>query len=365
MLYYLTDALLVKSTSPQYNDVISAVENLAISVFERKHELYGDFNVLDAMSKNTDLGLRSRSILNRIVQNYPSRSIPKEITYYVEVVPKVFIRKRLVNHRIVVQLPVSELQDSRSVQASCLIGEFYYDCKFFRQILLRYMKHKDLTTPICFDDIAGCGSTLIDHVKQYLKGDKRPTLAIVDTDKKYPSQPIQANTTCGKCIRKYVDNVLYKFIHMNVHEAENLVPMEVIDNLNWIGAGVGFKKSFDTLRNHPESEDILAFFDIKKGIKNCPELKASKEYQDFCELCCSFDPSNPANTNFYQYFSNLADDAVIFPMLSKKLLKDAINYMKTHSNDDFQLLGYQKREWIKISKMMLNWGICRNNEAVN
>lgn len=365
MLYYLTDALLVDTTSPQYRDVISAVENLAISVFERKHELYGDFNVLDTMSKNKDIGLRPRSILNRIAQNYPSRSIPKEITYYIEVVPNVVIRKRLIDHRIVVQLPVSELLDSKSVQASCLIGEFYYDCKFFRQILLRYMKQKGLTTPIRFDDIAGCGSTLIDHVRQYLKGDKRPTLAIVDTDKKYPTQAILPNTTCGKCIGKYVDNVLYKFIHLNVHEAENLVPLEVVDNLHWSGAGVGFKQTYDTLRNHPESEDVLAFFDIKKGIKNSPELQSSQAYQDFAELCCSFDPSNAAHTNFHQYISSLASDVVLFPMLSNNLLKDAVEYMKSHSDDMFQLLEYQKREWIKISKMMLNWGICRNNEAVN
>lgn len=365
MLYYLTDALPVENTSPQYWDVISAVENLAISVFESKHELYGDYNVLMTLSKNTDIGQRGRNILNRIVQNYPTRSIPLEITYYVEVVPSVTIRKRIKNHRIVVQLAVCELQDSRSVQETCLIGEFYYDCQFFRQILLRYKRVKGVTTPVCFEDVAGCGGTVINHVRQYLKSNKRPTLAIVDTDKKYPSQPVKTNSTCGKCVGKYVDDVLYRLLHLNVHEAENLVPLEVVDNLHWTGAGVGFKKSYDTLRNHPESEDILAFFDIKNGIKKSPEFKASLVYQDFARLCCSYDPSNPAYANFNQYVLALGNNSVIFPMLSNNLLKDAIGYMKSHSEIDFQLLEFQKREWIKISKLMLNWGYCRNKEAIN
>lgn len=90
-----------------------------------------------------------------------------------------------------------------------------------------------------------------------------------------------------------------------------------------------------------------------------------RSLKDTGYIGCSFNPSNPANTNFHQYISNLAGDAAIFPMLSNNLLKDAIDYMKSHSDDIFQLLEYQKREWIKISKIMLNWGICRNNEAVN
>ena len=108
MLYYLSNALLVTTTSPEYRDVIAAVDNLAISAFESKHELFGDFNVMEALSRNTDLGLRSRLVLNRIVQNYASCSIPLEISYYVEVVPNVRNRKRLVGRRVVVQLAACE-----------------------------------------------------------------------------------------------------------------------------------------------------------------------------------------------------------------------------------------------------------------
>lgn len=365
MLYYLSNALLVTTTSPEYRDVIAAVDNLAISAFESKHELFGDFNVMEALSRNTDLGLRSRLVLNRIVQNYASCSIPLEISYYVEVVPNVRNRKRLVGRRVVVQLAACELLDSKSVQESCLIGEFYYDCQFFRQILLRYKRKNGLTTPVCFEDIAGCGDTVIDHVRQYLIRDKRPTLAIVDSDKKYPSQPIMSNSTCGKCKGKYVENVLYKLLHMNVHEAENLIPLEVIDNLHWTGYGVDFKRAYDSLRSNPDTETILAFFDIKNGIKNTDEFRNSQEYQAYARICCLCDSSSQGHSDFDQFISSLADKGVVFPMLSKNLLRDAIDYMKSHSADDFLLMKFQEREWNRISAKMINWGICRNKEALN
>lgn len=63
-----------------------------------------------------------------------------------------------------------------------------------------------------------------------------------------------------------------------------------------------------------------------------------RSLKDTGYIGCSFNPSNPANTNFHQYISNLAGDAAIFPMLSNNLLKDAIDYMKSHSDDIFQLL---------------------------
>lgn len=366
MLFYLTDQLLIAEDSPEYDDVMSAICNIAVAVFEHKHDLRGDYKVLKAMSTCSALDKRSRSVIHQVSANYESMPIPREITYYIEVVQEVDRQHRKEGNRVVTQVCYKELTNSSGTQKTCLIGEFYYDCDFYRFILNWFKKENNLgKIATAFENVSGNGITVIDHVKQYLKRDKRPTICIVDTDKKYPSQPIKSNSTCGKCMNKYGDDVKYKFIALEVQEVENLVPLDVIDSLNWNGAGVEFKKHFDTLRNHAESEQILAYFDIKNGIKNDNMFLKEEAYRAFAKLCYSYDVNNPPNSDFETHCKQLPPDGVIFPMLSSNLLRNSNEYLKTHPNVQFTLLDYQKKEWIKIAQSMLNWGVCRNQESLH
>lgn len=366
MLYYLTSDLIVEPESASYSDVIAAVTNIAIAVFERKHELRGEYNALEFFAKCEGLDLRSRLVVKNILTNYETKTIPAEISYYVEVVVNVTIRKRLNGKYIVTQIPACKLKDSQSTQASCLIGEYYYDCQFYRKILHWYKTINTITTPIRFEDVSGNGDTIVEHIKQYLKRDKRPCLCIVDTDKKYPSQPIREGTTCGKCAGKYVEDVLYKCIHLNVQEVENLIPLDIIDAQKWKGPFSSVNKdSFDKLRGNSNSEMILAFFDIKEGIKKNEMLINDPEYRTFAKLCCACDPNNAANTDFDGHLDSIPDGSVIYNMLCNNLLKNAIEYMKNNPGLDPSLMEFQKVEWLKIAKAMLNWGICRNEESLN
>jgi hypothetical protein len=366
MLFYLTNQLLVAEGTPDYVDVISAICNIAVSVYEHKHELRGDYDILKKMSSCEALDHRSRNVIYQVYSNYETMPIPREITYYVEVVYNISTRKRIAGNCVITQIEYKELMDSKSTQATCLVGEFYYDCEFYRYILNWYKnEHHFDKVGTTFEDVSGSGSSTIDHVKQYLKRDKRPTICIVDTDKKYPSQPIQYSSTCGKCMNKYVENVIYRFIHLNVQEVENLVPLDVVDALNWSGAGVGFKKSFDTLRGHDNSEELLAYFDVKNGIKKDELFLKNSDYRAYAEACCSCDPSNPASVDFMSYSNSLPLKGNLFPMLSNNLLKDANEYLRNNADIKFTLLEFQKKEWMKIARSMLNWGVCRNKEGLN
>ena len=366
MLFYLTNQLLVTEGTAEYADMVSAICNIAVSVYEHKHELRGDYDILKKMSSCNALDLRSRNVIYQVYCNYETMPIPREISYYVEVVYKVNNRKRIKGQYVVTQIEYKELLDSKSTQATCLIGEFYYDCDFYHYVLNWYKKKQHFDkVGTTFEDISGNGVSTIDHLRQYLIRDKRPTICIVDTDKKYPSQPIQNNSTCGKCMKKYVDNVIYRFIHLNVQEVENLIPLDVVDALKWSGAGAAFKKAFDTLREHNNSEELLAYFDLKNGIKKDDLFLNAPEYRAFAEACCSCDPSNPAYGSFSTYSNALPFKGVIFPMLSNNLLRDANDFLRNNADFPFALQKFQKKEWIKIARSMLNWGICRNREGLN
>lgn len=72
-------------------------------------------------------------------------------------------------------------------------------------------------------------------------------------------------------IRKKI--TIYKFLPIDVHEIENLIPTNFIDMLNiWnTDACRQNKEYFDYLKN--DAERILPFFDFKKGIRKTNDLK--------------------------------------------------------------------------------------------
>ena len=83
-----------------------------------------------------------------------------------------------------------EFLDTKSTQECCLIGEYYYDCKFFRRILSWFKGKNGITLPTVFEDIDGGGDDTYKKVKQFVGRNKRPTLCIVDSDRRYPEQTI-------------------------------------------------------------------------------------------------------------------------------------------------------------------------------
>ena len=366
MLFYLTDSLLVDKSSSDYLGIITAISNIAIAVYESKHSINGDITIMDSMSKNEDLDFRSRMVLNNVVQQYSIQPIPQQITYYIEVtngVAEPSLRK--VGNRKVAQISYNEFLDTKSTQECCLIGEYYYDCEFFQLILNWYKRLLGISLSTNLENIDGGGDDTLKKVKQFVGRNKRPTICIVDSDKKYPEQEIATNSTCGKCMNLYPDRFIYRFIALNVQETENLVPLSVIDNLSWVGKAKPHKDSFDHLRNSPECMDILPFFDIKKGIQYHKSLFQDSMYLTYVKKCCSCNPNIPDGKEFDDLLKHSSEKDVIYPSLLKDLLKDSLEYISTNKIETFDLLEFQEKEWKNIAQNMLNWGFCRNAESVS
>ncbi len=365
MLFYLTDSLLVDKSSNDYLGILTAISNIAIAVYESKHSINGDIMILEFMSKNGDLDFRSRMILNNVVQQYSILPIPQQITYYIEITKDIIEPSlRKVGNREVAQINYKEFLDTKSTQECCLIGEYYYDCKFFQIILSWYKRFFDISLSTKFEDIDGSGDDTSKKVKQFVGRNKRPTICIVDSDKKYPEQEIAKNSTCGKCMNLYPNRFIYRFIALNVQETENLVPLSIVDNLPWVGEAKPHKESFDYLRNSPEYLDILPFFDIKKGIQYHKSLFQDPKYLTYVKKCCSCNPNIPNGEELDDLLKHSSEKKVIYPSLLKDLLKDSLDYISRNKIETFDLLEFQKKEWNKIAQNMLNWGFCRNAENI-
>lgn len=362
MLFYLADSLLVDKNSSEYFEIVTAISNIAIAAFESKHSISGDIRILEFMSKNVDIDIRARMVLNNVVQQYATQPIPQSITFYLEVVKECLENSfRKDGNRIIAQMSYKEFLDTKSTQECCLIGEYYYDCKFFRRILSWFKEKNGIALPTIFEDIDGGGDDTYKKVKQFVGRNKRPTICIVDSDKRYPEQTIAENSTCGKCMRLYPNIPFYRFIVLNVQEVENLVPLSVIDGLSWSGDAKYQKESYDYLTKAKNSSELLAYFDIKKGIRYYQSLFKDPKYVDYVEKCCLCHP----NIEIPKDYSSLKEGSIIYPSLRKDLLKDSLDLISKKGISSFDLMNYQEKEWTTIAEQMLNWGFCRNIESVS
>lgn len=366
MLFYLTDSLFVDQNANDYLEIATAISNISIAVYESKHSINGDYRILEHMSKNADIDIRARKILNNVVQQFAFYSIPQCISFYIEVVREIVNQPlREEGSKQIAQICYKEFLDTKSTQESCLIGEYYFDCKFFRVILNWYKMKKGITLSTSFEDIDGSGDDTYKKIKQFVGRNKRPTLCIVDSDRKYSKQEIAKDSTCGKCMKLFPQKYIYRFVALNVHEVENLVPLSIIDGIPWIGDAKSHKTAFDYLRNSPEYIEILSFFDIKMGIRYYESLFKDSDYLSYVAKCCSCHPKIPKGEQFDSYIKTLSEKDVIYPSLLKSLLKNSLEYISNNKITSFELLDFQEKEWCIIAQNMLNWGFCRNNENVS
>lgn len=354
MLFILSDELIVDRTHNKYNNIMRAVKKIATSVFESKHLLSGSIHVLTYFRDyfNTDEDLYC--LFNFLVNNYYSTSYDF-IKRRVEVVIDITIDKRYENGYEIYQSKIDDYQDTSFCQRTILIGEDLNDCIIYEIILRRYIKEKELNINYQFEFENGGGQNCCKVIEKNIR-DKKIFLSILDTDRKYPKADIGSTLkSCKKFFK--LNNAKFTIIELDVHEIENLLPFNLMDNEDCDGELKLKKEKFDLLRkNGPE---LLQFFDIKHGIKK-QDIKGDEEYKNFAQKCCECDNSI---TNFEEYYNNLEDDNYIYLPLCRIFKK--IRQQLENDNTQLILLDFQKQEWEKLGKNLLEFGCARNKEALN
>jgi len=193
-------------------------------------------------------------------------------------------------------------------------------------------------------------------------------VCIVDTDKKYPTDTPKEDSTYSLCAA-IPQNQIYHFMALEVHEVENLIPLNYIDNLPWSqynSADRVNKKHFDYLRN--DANHILPYYDYKSGIRKNQELLSSQEYMAFAEECFNLDEEL---TNQYHSFSAYVStknnkDELLYKLFSGSfLITHTLEMIKGHSQPtEPELLPFQEHNWNMIGSTLLNWCIAESKDAM-
>lgn len=364
MFIHLDDSLLVDEMDPIFNNVVRAVRNLAVAAFENKHILYGDWNVIVAMRQHFRYDKDVWDVLNSIYQLYHRAGCPMEVSYYLRVVKEVGEGGFDENGKRYEPISYTVFEDTKATQECNLISEDFNDCVFYRQVVDYYKKQKGIVLPCNFYNVSGSGERTVENVRKCVFENKQVSICIVDTDKKYPEQGLNRKKACYKCQRIGKNVPSYLFVPLDVQEVENLVPFNVLEFLEWNAESQKNKDAFCELLNKKDTEYVVAYFDIKKGIVKDELLKTDEKYMNYAKICFGLNPEPTAHGDFDAYVEGIPDEGVVYRHLLAGLLKRYLEYVESDPSFKIELLEYQKREWEKISKAMLTMGCSRGKEAI-
>lgn len=372
MILYLTDSLRInKEDDPAlFVRYKHCIRNIANSVIEGNHILRGDYDILNDSCKMFEGDDEFYIFFKNLVNNYSTLTVPPDITYYIEVV-KENPSESVIDGCTVSQRVIDDFYMADSLLCCQLVCEDENDCMFYRFVADWYLKEEKLRYNLKMSAEGGGGDRTIDKVIKHI-GFNRICICIVDTDQKYPEMDI--NEKSRACKRLDNNKCGYRCLIVNAQEIENILPLNYIDDIinsdkryKWPRSQL-FKKHFDYLSHCDKREDILPYFDYKKGIKINDDFLKKPDYQKFGELCWSQNPEICKGQSFKEYVDSLKEKTIYYP-LSESIAADTLGYIKESEKKGLlkapALLTYQENEWRRIGKELVNWCCARIPEGLS
>ncbi len=369
MLFYLTDSLIVEETNPLYNGIYKAVHNLATQAVDGNHLLTASYATISHFRKV----FRSDPIIglffNNLFQNFATVGIPLDLKFYIEIVKEQPTCRRE-DGREICQKLYSHYMCIDASHKTSLIGEDLNDTKFYKHILSWYIRQLNANYSFAFYSINGGGQNTYRAVKNELSSN-HITICIIDTDKKYASYLPENSKTYKNCINlEYSDVCEYKLLPLEVHEIENLVPLNYIDAFdNWTNGDandVRKKRAFDFLRGN--AEEILPYFDYKKGIHYDEMFRTTANFREFAKKCYVVNEDKVSLEPSFEIFTtDMEDKAEIYPNLigGSGILTRTLELIGSENCPQPELLDFQRHNWNLIGQSLLDWGIARKAEAIS
>ena len=369
MLFYLTDSLIVEEADHRFGQIKRAVYHLAIQAANGNHAVIGDIKAISHFRAVLQTDFVAGPYFNKIHQNIAFEVVPSFLKYYVEVVLDA-PSTRIENDTTIVQVNYSQLIPLESTNKTSLVCEFLNDAEFYAYVLRWFSRQNGANVHFAFNSIDGGGTNMDQNIQKELDA-HHITLAIVDTDCRYPSSPINPQGTYGKCIGIGAGNVLFRLVPLEVHELENLIPLNFIDqefsNRTNNDAEYARKKiAFDYLRK--DAEHILPYYDYKKGIKNTLEYRNKPELQTFARTCYELNDDKMATQpDFNVFISTVPDKGYVYTELigGTGIINMTIEMIKNGNAPEPTLYNFQRNNWNKIGQEMLNWCFARRPEAIH
>lgn len=369
MLFYLDNSLIVDEGHDEYIPILKSVHNLATQAVDGNHLLLGEVEVIRHFRAIFKSDFIVGPLFQYLDSNMAFSSIPSSVTYYMEIT-RGLNNKRKEGNNTIIQMDYAHFSTLDISGKTIVIGEDLNDVKFFEHILKWYIKQTHFNLHYCLHPIGGNGHNTYRVVQNELSYE-HITICIIDTDKRFSNDNPKPNSTYSLCLPIGIGVPYYIFIPLNVHEIENLIPLNYLDTFDiWTSSGTPNdrhnKRAFDFLRT--QANALLPYFDYKKGIHKTEDLMSDSDYMYFAEMCYNANPDKRASgISFASYLNSIGDNQIVYEQLlgGSGLLTRTIQLIDSRQCPIPILERFQESEWMKIGQKMLNWCISRNSEELN
>lgn len=237
-----------------------------------------------------------------------------------------------------------------------MVAENLEDCQFYELIAQRFMHDNRIKgLGLSYRHELGGGNTINTVFRKCIEEDRVLTLCLVDSDIKYgptaeyPGSPAKGETAkkLEKTFKRLIaksDHATYELYCLPVHEAENLIPIAVLESIEKmlipeIGSGISYlHKLCDA-----NMTDAILRYDFKYG--------GNKVKGD------------PSVTYWIEVAEAIGDDS--FPQLCTKILERAIDVLQGDTKDPQNQVrsvcidSYLIDLWNEIGQKVFSWG-CAN-----
>lgn len=358
MLFKLSSELIKEEYFSIYETkIIRAVENILRSVWESKHLVYADIDVIlffRNVIKNNDC----LSVLMDLENNFSFLNYDN-IKYFIRVVPNenVMDLNEVMDFSIL-NLSIDYFQKSDLTTRTRILCENESDAFFFKKIAEYYCTNSNIgNLNLAFEEENGGGNNTHNLYQKHIDNFNIFCLCFCDNDKKYPEDTIKDTLKKVKACTN--SKKLCAYIGLEVHEIENLIPFnyfEQIKNKRGIQSkGINFVLKIKS----SEDAQMLKYLDIKKGIIS-GSIKDNTNYLNFAKILINHYNEENLDLNQVETFST---NKTIVPSCGKvmKTIMSIPNIFDTEPD----LLNFQKDEWKKIGSTFTFWTCARIEEPLN
>lgn len=368
MLFYLDNSLIVDASHQEFKPILRSVCYLATQAVEGNHLLLGDVEVIDHFREIFENNFIVGQLFQKLASNIAINAVPSSVTFYMEIT-RGENNQRVEDGVTIYQMNYNHFSTLDASGQTRAIGEDLNDVKVFEHILKWFINRTHSNLHYSFHPMGGNGINIHRVVQNELKA-KHITICIVDTDMKHPNYTPKPDSTYSLCLSVGSGEPFYQFVPLNVHEIENIIPLNYIDTFDVWTSGtandVSNKRAFDFLRT--QANDLLPYFDYKKGIRKTTELTSNPDYMDYAEKCFLTNSDKTSDyANFASYLSCITNNGIVYKHLlgGSGILTRTIALIESATCPAPVLEAFQEADWCVIGQHMLNWCIAKNREDFN
>lgn len=359
---------MVNSSHQEYAQILKSVHNLASQAVEGNHLLLGDVEVIDHFRVLFEDDIIVGPLFQKLASNIAINTVPSSVTFYMEII-RGANNQREEGGVTIYQMNYAHFYTLDSSGKTIVIGEDLNDVKVFEHILKWFINRTHSNLHYSFHPLGGGGRNTHRAVRNELIS-KHITICIIDKDMKHPNYTQDDNSTYSLCLPVGNGVPYYQFIPLNVHEIENIIPFNYIDTFDVWTTGTANdarnKRAFDFLRAH--ANDLLPYFDYKKGIHKTTELISNADYMTYAEMCFLANTDKTSvYANFASYLSDIALNDIVYEQLlgGSGILTRTVSLIEATTCPAPVLESFQEADWCIIGQNMLNWCIARYREDLN